>query len=160
MAPELRDFLWFMWFIDVFKSHSELISLRFTRVLFGLTCRPFLLNGTIKSDLLKYTQFTDIKKFIEKLLHNLYVDDSVNRFDKLNDCIKFYKVPKSCLTDAGFDLRTAKYVVITVEPLIWPLWGTQLSGRCIRGDRCMEVLYEYTFFIKKAGREKWEGHKE
>ena len=118
VAPEHRDFLRFMWFIEVFKSHPELISLCFTRV-FGLTCRPFLLNGTIKSDLLKYTQFTDIKKFIEKLLHNLYVDDSVNRFDKLNDCIKFYKVPKSCLTDAGFDLRTAKYVVIIFKNVGW-----------------------------------------
>ena len=119
VAPEHRDFLRFMWFIDVFKSHPEFISLRFTRLLFGLTCRPFLLNGTIKSDLLKYTQFTDIKKFIEKLLHNLYVDDSVNRFDKLNDCIKFYKVPKPCLTDAGFDLRTAKYVVIIFKNVGW-----------------------------------------
>ena len=75
VAPEHRNFLRFMWFDDVFKIHSELISLRFTRVLFGLTCSPFLLNGTIKSNLLKYTQFADIKKFVEKLLHNLYVDD-------------------------------------------------------------------------------------
>ena len=97
-----------MWFDDVFKSHPELISLRFTRVLFGLTCSRFLLNGTIKSHLLKYTQLTGIKKFVEKLLHNLYVDDSVNSFDKLNQCLKFYKVSKSCLADAGFDLRKWK----------------------------------------------------
>ena len=75
VAPEHRNFLPFVWFDDVFKIHSELISLRFTRVLFGLTCSPFLLNETIKSDLLKYTQFADIKKFVQKLLHNLYVDD-------------------------------------------------------------------------------------
>ena len=60
MASEHRDFLRFIWFDDVFKSHPELISLRFTRVLFGLTCSPFLLNRTVKSHLLKYTQFTDI----------------------------------------------------------------------------------------------------
>ena len=108
VAPEHRDFLRFMWFDDVFKSHPELISLRFTRVLFGLTCSPFLLNGTVKSHLQKYTQFTDIKKFVEKLLHNLYVDDSVNSFDKLNDCLKFCKVSKWCLADAGFDLRKWK----------------------------------------------------
>ena len=36
VAPEHRNFLRFMWFDDVFKIHSELISLRFTRVLFGL----------------------------------------------------------------------------------------------------------------------------
>ena len=65
------------------KCYPELISLRFTRVLFGLTCSPFLLNGTVKSDFLKYIQFTDIKEFVEKLLHKLYVDDSVNSVDKL-----------------------------------------------------------------------------
>ena len=60
VASEHRDLLRFIWFDDVFKSHPELISLRFTRVLFGLTCSPFLLNRTVKSNLLKYTQFTDI----------------------------------------------------------------------------------------------------
>ena len=44
VAPEHRDFLRFMWFDDVFKSHPELISLRFTRVLFGLTCSPFFVK--------------------------------------------------------------------------------------------------------------------
>ena len=78
VAPEHRYFLRFMWFDDIFiKSYLELISLHFTRVLFGLTCSPFLLNGTVKSHLLKYTQFTDISEFVEKLLHNLYVDDSI-----------------------------------------------------------------------------------
>ena len=80
VAPEHRDFLRFVWFDGVFKSHPELISLRFTRVLFGLTCSPFLLDGTIKSHLPKYTQLTDIKKFVEKLFHSRYVDDSVNSF--------------------------------------------------------------------------------
>ena len=50
----------------------------------------------------------NIKKFVEELLHNLYVDDPVNSFDKLSDCLKFYQVLKSCLADAGFDLRKWK----------------------------------------------------
>ena len=56
--------------------------------------------------------------------------------------------------------QCSKSLATTVEPLIVATLGDQLSGRRIRGDRCMEVLYEYTFFIKKAGGEKWEGHKE
>ena len=106
VAPQHRDFLRFMCFDDVFKSHPVLTSLRFTRVLFEMTW-PFLLNWAIKSHLLKYTQFTDIKKFVEKLLHNLYVDDSINSFDKLNDCLKFYSF-EIILADAGFDLRKWK----------------------------------------------------
>ena len=105
VGPERRDFLRFMLSDDIFKSYPELISLRFTRVLFGLTCSQFLLNGTVKFHLLRYTQFTNIKEFVEKLLHNLYVNDFVNSFDKLIDCLKFYKFSKPCLSDAGFDLR-------------------------------------------------------
>ena len=87
VTPEHRDFFRFMCLDEVFKSHPELISLRFTRMLFGLTCSLFLLNDTVKSHSLKYIQFTAIKKFVEKLLHNLYAHDSVNSFDKLNDCL-------------------------------------------------------------------------
>ena len=104
VAPEHRDFLRFMWFDDVFKNYPELINLRFTQMLFGLTCSPFLLNRTVKSHLLSYTKFAIIKEFLLKLLHNLYVDDSVSSFDKLNDCRKFYEVSKSCLAYTGFDL--------------------------------------------------------
>ena len=32
VAPEYRDFMWFMWFDAAFKSHPELISLHFTRL--------------------------------------------------------------------------------------------------------------------------------
>ena len=64
MVPEDRDFFWFIWFDDLFSSYRKLINLRFTRVLFGLIWSPFLLNGTVKSHLLKYTQFTDTKEFV------------------------------------------------------------------------------------------------
>ena len=83
MAPEHREFLRFTWFDDAFKSLPKLISLRFTRVLFGLTCSPFLLNGTIKSHLHKYTQFTDIKKFVEKLIKRIVLKISSTFFDPL-----------------------------------------------------------------------------
>ena len=104
----IEIFLHFMWLDSIFKSYPELISLCFTTwVLFGLSCSPFLLNDTVKSHLLKYTQFTDIKEFVEKLLH-LHVDYSVKSFNKLNDCIKFCKVSESCFADIGSDLRKWK----------------------------------------------------
>ena len=109
IAPEHRDFLRFLWYDDVYKSDPEFISLRFIRVMFGLTCSPSLLSRTIKAHLEKYLKFDDIKLYIEKLLRNLYVDDSVNSFDSINDCITFYNVAKSSLIDAGFELRKWKF---------------------------------------------------
>ena len=47
-----------------------------------------------------------------------YVNDSVNSSDKLNNCLKFYKVSKSCLADAGFDLRKWKTIVVLKITLI------------------------------------------
>ena len=44
-------------------------------------------------------------------------------------------------------------ILYTVEPLIVATLGTQLSGCCIRGDRCMEGLYKFTFFYQKG----WSG---
>ena len=115
VAPEHRDFLRFMWFDDIFKNHPELISLRFTQVLFGLIGSPFLLNGTVKSHLLTYVQFKDFKKFVEKLLLNLYVDHSVDSFDKLNNCLKFYKLSKSCLGLLDLTYRSGNQTNIVLK---------------------------------------------
>ena len=108
IAPEHRDFVRFLWFDDVYKLTPELIVLRFARILFGLTCSPFLLNGTVKCHLRKYLKDENIVKYIERLLKDLYVDDSINSFDEIADCIEFYNVAKSCLADAGMEMRKWK----------------------------------------------------
>ena len=78
-----------LWFKDINEMPRKITSLRFTRVVFGLTSSPFLLNGTIKSHVSKYLvpHFTDIGK---KLILNLYSDDSKNRFDSVETAIEFY----------------------------------------------------------------------
>ena len=73
--------------------------------MFGLTCCPFLLNATVRHHLTKYIDLEEIKHVIERLILNLYVDDSTTSFDKLSDAIEFYRVAKSTLGDANFDLR-------------------------------------------------------
>ena len=45
------------------------------------------------------------KKFIEKLLLNLYVNDLGNIFDNIKDAIDFYKFSKNCLADGNFILH-------------------------------------------------------
>ena len=41
------DFLRFLWVKDPNTEPVELVKLRFTRVVFGVTSSPFLLNATI-----------------------------------------------------------------------------------------------------------------
>ena len=48
MAEKDRDVLRFLWLQDVSAEQPEVIELRFTRVMFGVSSSPFLLNATIR----------------------------------------------------------------------------------------------------------------
>ena len=54
IAEEDRDVLTFLWFDDITKDDPQIMIHRFTRVAFGVTASPFLLNGTIKHHIEKY----------------------------------------------------------------------------------------------------------
>ena len=105
IAEEHRDFVRFLWFKDINDTPRKIISLRFTRVVFGLTSSTFLLNGTIKIHVSKYLPVPHYTDIVKKLLLNLYVDDSTNSFDTIETAIEFYEKSKSCLKEANFELR-------------------------------------------------------
>ena len=105
LNEEHRDFVLFLWFTDIHVINPEAVILRFAPVVFGLTASPFLLNATIKHHLEKYLHLTEFTEIIQKLILNLYVDDSTNTFNRVEDAIQFYKKSKIALTDASFNLR-------------------------------------------------------
>ena len=74
-----QNFLRSLWYDDVFSDDPSIIVYRFTRAIFGLISSPFLLNGTFKLHSTKLL-FKDLYDSfnIEKLLHDLYVDDLVS----------------------------------------------------------------------------------
>ena len=51
-----RDVLWFIWIDDITKDEPELRVFRFTRVIFGVSLSPFLLNAAIKFPLEHYLE--------------------------------------------------------------------------------------------------------
>ena len=104
IVKEHRDFLRFLWFKDILYN-QETITLRFKRIIFGLTCSPFLLNGTIKEHLQKYLPLLDYREVVLQMLENLYVDDSSNSFNGIKQCLNFYEHSKKCLADANLHLR-------------------------------------------------------
>ena len=84
--------------------------LRFAGVVFGLTSSPFLLNATIKYHLEKYLHRKDYRNVTERLIQNLYSEDSSSTFNLVGDAIQFYKKLESLLAKANFNLR--KWVAI------------------------------------------------
>lgn len=51
ISEEDRDVLWFLWVDDVDSGNPKIRALRFTRVVFGVSCSPFLLNATLQHHL-------------------------------------------------------------------------------------------------------------
>ena len=54
VKPKDRNLLRFSWIDDVNPLNSEILKLRFTRLVFGLVCSPFILNVTLRNQLSKY----------------------------------------------------------------------------------------------------------
>ena len=99
-----RNYLSMIWFNDFSNPASSIKILRFTRLVFGLTSSPFVLNATLKIHLNQYLSDKNLKPNVEKLLKDLYVDDITTCVDNLTDGKKFYDVSKSCLASANFVL--------------------------------------------------------
>ena len=90
-----RDFRQFILFDHVLRNNPSCVLLRFAKVVFGLTCSPFLLNGTLKVQLERFIKIESYSKFIQQLLLNLHVDDLSISFNNVQDSFKFYlKYPR------------------------------------------------------------------
>ena len=107
IANHHRDLLRFLWFNDFSDPSNQLIDvLRFTRVVFGLTSSPFLLNGTIAYHLSKYVnENVPDDNVVSKLQKDLYVDDITTSVQSTGEALKFYSKSKSYFSEGGFKLR-------------------------------------------------------
>ena len=72
-VPKHRDFLRFMWPSNPSSQCSDNDCYRFTRVVFGVNCSPFILNATIRHHLDLY-QKSD-PEFVAEVLKSVYVHD-------------------------------------------------------------------------------------
>jgi hypothetical protein len=70
-----RDVLRFLWVKNIETEPPEVCVLRFTRVVFGVSASPFLLNATIKCHL-EHHQNTH-PDLVKRLVESTYVDDIV-----------------------------------------------------------------------------------
>ena len=98
-----RDALRFLWVDDVEKASPVVKKLRFTRVVFGVSANPFLLNATINHHLQKYRD--EHPDLVNTLRKSLYVDDVTYGADGEDEAYKFYVLSKRVFADGGFNLR-------------------------------------------------------
>ena len=93
----------FLWFNDACADQQDLIELRFTRVVFGVSSSPFLLNATLQHHIKKYE--TTHSSVVEKLHRSLYVDDLASGAEDEEQAYQLYVTSKLILQEAGFNLR-------------------------------------------------------
>ncbi len=97
------DVLRFLWVDDLNKDQPDIAVLRFTRVVFGVSSSPFLLNATIRHHLEHYR--STHPDLVHKLSTSTYVDDIVTGGSNEEQAYHVYKESKKILEQGGFNLR-------------------------------------------------------
>ena len=103
VSEEDRDALRFIWVDDFKKENPEFIILRFTRVAFGVSSSPFLLNATIATHMEKYRQ--EDPEFVTQFNRAIYVDDVIFGAEDNDKAFELYSKSKQRLAEGGFNLR-------------------------------------------------------
>ena len=98
-----RDVLRFIWVEDTSKDPPDLRVYRFTRVVFGVSSSPFLLNATIRFHLEKYLETSE--GLVQHLLRSTYVDDVITGGPTEDEAFNLYIASKKIFREGGFNLR-------------------------------------------------------
>ena len=98
-----RDALRFLWVEDAMAAPSEIVVMRFTRVIFGVSSSPFLLNASIDNHIEKFKSID--QSFVKKFRRSIYVDGLTAGSHDVESAFEFYLKSKSCLAEASFNLR-------------------------------------------------------
>ena len=101
IAEDDRDVLRFLWVHDIEKTNPEIIVLRLTRVVFGVSSSPFLLNATLKHHIERYKN--EDPEFVDQFLRSIY-DLNSGAADN-NAAYELHLKCKLRLTEGGFNLR-------------------------------------------------------
>ena len=122
-----RDALRFFWVDDITKEEPEIRIYRFTRVMFGISSSPFLLNATIKYHLDKYLDSD--RAVVECLQRSTYVDDVITGANTETDALMIYNQSKAIFREGGFNLRKFQTNSPTLQKKINIAEGTSVTER-------------------------------
>ena len=103
-----RDMLRFLWLKEPGELNSEIVHLRFTRLVFGLRPSPAILSSTIRHHLDSQVPEEFQTEFIEILKNSLYVDDLVTGEENETAALELYSKSREVMQRGGFNLRKWK----------------------------------------------------
>jgi len=103
IKPSDRNYLRFLWMKDPSKTNSEVIHLRFTRLVFGLRPSPAVLGSVINHHVSQCQIHNST--LTEKLLNSLYVDDLVTSTPDTESAYEFHVESKRIMAAASMNLR-------------------------------------------------------
>ncbi len=85
------------------KPNPEFRVLRFTRVMFGVSSSPFLLNATIDHHLKSFSFAKP--ELVKTLVQSIYVDNVIAGATDEDSALQLYQESKEILRKGGFNLR-------------------------------------------------------
>ncbi|XP_028415550.1 uncharacterized protein LOC114538622 [Dendronephthya gigantea] len=103
ISPEHRDYLRFFWIDDIHDSNPNIVTLRFARLVFGLTCSTAILNAVLHHHLVQYS--TIDLTFVTKVLKSLYVDDLASGSHDTESALELAKKIKTRFSEGGLNMR-------------------------------------------------------
>nr|XP_042908366.1 uncharacterized protein LOC107455598 [Parasteatoda tepidariorum] len=145
-----RNYLRFLWLSD-----AGLKVYRHCRVVFGVTCSPFLLSSTIKYLLMNVSKEISERKatypeyVVQKLMKSFYVDNCVTRVKDTEELNMFERVSTEIMASRKFDFRGWEYTDLTEENSQPP---TNVLG--MSWDKKYDTLQVSTGCIKELNIEK------
>ena len=95
-----RDALRFLWVKNIESLLPEILTLRFTRVVFA---SPFLLNATLKHHIERFSD--EHPELVRRLMLSLYVDDVVCGAETEVEAGNLFRLAQHILAQGGFNLR-------------------------------------------------------
>ena len=98
-----RNMLRLLWLKDPYVLNSEVIQLRFCRLVFGLRPSPSILGATLTHHLDAHRDsHAELVQLIKK---SLYVDDLLTGADNVQEGFELYQDSKKLMAKGAFNLR-------------------------------------------------------
>ena len=117
-----------------FSDQPKILRNRFARVIFGVTCSPFLLNAAIRKHAKNYEFDID---FVNKILDSFYVDDFTGGESDFYEALDLFKKLKLRFLDGHFHLRKWR----TNDPKLREIISENTSNS-LQPEKILEILWE------------------
>ena len=105
-----RNMLWFLWLKDPYVVNSEVIQLRFCRLVFGLRPSPSILGATLTHHLDAHRD--SHVELVELIKKSLYVDNLLTGADNVQEGFELYQDSKELMAKGAFNYENGTQILM------------------------------------------------